>query len=89
MFGNHGRARWSRGSTKEDGYEEELVDRFAAMGKINGGYGMTYDDEPFEEIAASTPGTHHGAASGRAREFVFEATDGSTAKQPRGTLLQR
>lgn len=84
MFGDRGKSKVVKTFQKgKPGYEDELADRFAAIGKIHGGYGYTYDDEPFEEIAASiTPDLTTALKSGRAKEFAFEATDGgSSAKQ--------
>ncbi|MBI4276458.1 hypothetical protein HY629_01315, partial [Candidatus Uhrbacteria bacterium] len=59
--------------------KEELASRFQTLGAIHGGYGGTCDAEPMWAIADSiTPSLTSDLKEGRAKEFVFEITDGGS-----------
>lgn len=81
MFGDAGASKVVKkfAGAKQDNPEAELADRFQAFGLINSGYGGTCDAEPHWKIAADiSPKDEEELKSGRAREFVFEITDGGS-----------
>ncbi len=59
--------------------DRELVNRFRAFGEINSSYGMTCDAEALWAVSSDiTPDKANQLASGRAKEFLFNVTDGGS-----------
>ncbi len=80
MFGDPGNSKIVKSFAEgKPTHDEERADRFRAFGQIDNSYGGTYDAEPFEEIARSIQASEEAdLRSGKAKEFVFEITDGGS-----------
>lgn len=83
MFGDQGKSKIVKSfAASKPTEEDERADRFRAFGKINNGYGVTYDAEPFEKIANSIDATEEAdLKAGKAKEFAFEITDGGSQSE--------
>lgn len=80
MFGSPGRSTviksFAQGKLTD---EAERADRFKALGQINNSYGGTCDAEALWGIAGSLdPSLIADLKAGKAKEFVFETTDGGS-----------
>lgn len=80
MYGSNGQAIVVKPFAKDQPNPwAELADRFKAIGKINNGYGGTCEGEPLWSIASSiTPEYEADLKKGKARDILFEVTDGET-----------
>ncbi len=80
MYGSAGASKNVKSFAHEKlAYDEELRDRFAALGQINNSYGQTCDAEPMWSIADSIDPEYEAALqAGKAKEFIFEVTDGGS-----------
>lgn len=80
MFGSKGRSQIIKpfhGGTLSA--NEESANRFRGFSNIDSNYGSTCDAEPFWKIAGSIDADHSKKLQeGKAREFVFEITDGGS-----------
>lgn len=83
MFGSPGKSKVIKKFAAEKGTpEEEIADRFRSLEGISNFYGDTCDAEPLWKIAQTiNEELSNALKSGRAKEFVFEITDGGTNKK--------
>lgn len=81
MWGSPGSSKIVKPFSSEKQYDpdRELVDRFRAYGEINSNYGGTCDAEPLWAISGDVSlEMTDKLKTGRAKEFVFEVTDGGS-----------
>jgi hypothetical protein len=77
MFGSKGKAAIVKNFEADESNQDVAAARMKAVGKINSGYGSTYDAEAWEKVDASVD-YEKDIREGKMREFCFEVTDGGS-----------
>jgi len=77
MFGSKGKTAIVKNFEADELKQDVKSARMKAVGKINSGYGGTYDAEAWEKVDASVD-YEKDIQEGRMREFCFEVTDGGS-----------
>jgi hypothetical protein len=77
MFGSKGKTAVVKNFEADESSQDVKTARMKAVGKINSGYGSTYDAEAWEKVDASVDYAED-IRNGKMREFCFEVTDGGS-----------